>query len=323
MASNSSVKGLGFRERLREWSKFFMMRFRGLWKREDFGWLWKNIAEYEAGTAAFAGKKFTDAAVLEIGYGARPYRLLSLLSMGVNARGVDLDAPLLRGRPSEFAAIFRKNGLERLVKSFVRFFFFDWKQRSDLRRELRAKGFDLRVPKSVGKEFIVEDAGSAAMDRIIAPASLDFVFSEDVFEHIPADALPLLVANLAKWLKPGGVAFIRPNIFTGITGGHHVEWYASNVDRPLARNTEPWEHLRKKRHPANTFLNGLTRADYRKLFSTHFEIIQEKVTIPDLGRQLLTEDVRSELAAFSDEELFSNQVLFILKPRGAVGEAAR
>lgn len=323
MASNSSVKGLGFRERFREWSKFFMMRFRGLWSREDFGWLWKNIGEYEAGIAEFAGKKLTGSAVLEIGYGARPYRLLSLLSMGVNARGVDLDAPLLRGRPSEFAAIYRKNGPERLVKSFVRFFCFDWKQRSDLRRELRGKGLALRLPERDGKEFIVEDAGSAAMNEIIAPASLDFVFSEDVFEHIPADALPLLVANLAKWLKPGGVAFIRPNIFTGITGGHHVEWYAGNVDRPLARKTEPWEHLRKKRHPANTFLNGLTRADYRKLFAPHFEIVREQVTHPDLGRQLLTDEVRRELAAFSDDELFSNQVLFILKPRRTGGEAPR
>jgi SAM-dependent methyltransferase len=317
MASNSSVKGLGFRERIREWSQFFMMRFRGLWSCEDFGWLWKNIAEYEAGIAGFTGKKLTDAAVLEIGYGARPYRLLSLLSMGVDVRGVDLDAPLLRGRPSEFVAICRKNGLERLVKSFVRFFCFDWKQRSDLRRELRGKGFKLRVPKRAGVEFIVEDASSAAMNEKVAPCSLDFVFSEDVFEHIPAAALPLLVANLAKWLRPGGVAFIRPNIFTGITGGHHVEWYASNVDRPFARKTEPWEHLRKKRHPANTFLNGLTRADYRKLFAPHFEIVQEKVTHPDLGRQLLTDEIRGELAAFSDEELFSNQVLFVLKPKHA------
>ena len=323
MASNSSIRGLGIGGKIRDWSKFFMMRLRGLWKREDFGWLWRNIAEYEAGTAEFTGKKLTDAAVLEIGYGARPYRLLTLLGMGVNARGVDLDAPLLRGRPSEFATIFRKNGAERLLKSFVRFFCFDWKQRADLRRELRGKGIELRVPKSAGKEFIVEDAGSAAMNAIIEPASLDFVFSEDVFEHIPAESLPRLVANLAKWLKPGGVAFIRPNVFTGITGGHHVEWYSSQVDRAITRKTEPWEHLRRKRHPADTFLNGLTRADYRRLFAQHFEIVREKATNPDLGRQHLTDDVRRELAAFPDEELFSNQVLFVLKPRRTEAEAAR
>lgn len=219
MASNSSISGLGIFEKIREWSHLFFLRFQGLLKRDDFLWLWENILEYEQGFLNFTGKELKNAKLLEVGYGARPYRLLTLLSMGMDVRGVDLDAPMLRGAPGEFLRILRKNGLQRLVKSFVRFFLFDWKQRSDLRRELKKRGVALRIPSANGNEFIVENASSVEMDRQISKASLDFVYSEDVFEHIPAESLPKLVENIAAWLKPQGVAFIRPNIFTGITGG--------------------------------------------------------------------------------------------------------
>lgn len=315
MKTNSSVKDLGICDRGREWAQFFLMRLRGLAGRDDFGWLWENIDEYERSLFHFTGKHLKTATVLEVGYGARPYRLLALLSMGVAARGVDLDAPILRGRLEEFSLVYENNGFERCLKSFIRFFCFDWKQRSDLRRAFRGRGFELMIPERVGQELIVEDASSAVMNERIAPNSLDLVFSEDVFEHIPSATLPLLVANLARWIKPDGVALIRPNIFTGITGGHLVEWYAHKVGESTPRKSEPWEHLRKKRHRANTFLNELGLSEYRMLFSEHFEILEEKITHPDLGRQYLTEEIRRDLRSFADQELFSNQILFTMRPK--------
>ena len=119
--------------------------------------------------------------------------------------------------------------------------------------------------------------------------------------------------HLATQISPQGLAFIRPNVFSGITGGHFPEWYSAQVDRNIPRSSEPWEHLRKRRFKANTYLNELTRADYRELFSPHFEIIEERVFEPDLGRRWLTPEAREELAAWSDEELFSNKVQFVLR----------
>lgn len=87
----------------------------------------------------------------------------------------------------------------------------------------------------------------------------------------------------------------------------------------MLRKTEPFEHLRKRRHPANTYLNELTRAEYRRLFQKHFDIIEERVTRPNLGRQYLTDEVRKELSSYSEDELFSNQVLFVLKVRQVDG----
>ena len=144
---------------------------------------------------------------------------------------------------------------------------------------------------------------------------MDFVYSEDVFEHIPSDRLDSLVKRLAAQTSSRGLALITPNIFTGITGGHVLEWYLNEVDRSTPKASEPWDHLRKRKHTANTYLNGLSRSDYRELFSRYFDILEERVLHPNLGRQWLTPEARQELARWSDEELFSNQVQFALQPR--------
>ena len=315
MTTNSSIKGVNFTQRVREWVKLFAMRLRGLGQPGDFDWLWRDFAEYDRYCSQYCGTPLKDATILEIGFGARPDRLLALTSMGFKARGVDLDMPILRGTWKEFAALSRKNGYERLLKSVVRHFLFDWQPRRDLRRALAKKGHRLSIPHFPCAEFIIADAASLAMNTHIQPASLDFVFSEDVFEHIPAETLPTLLRNLSQWIKPQGLALIRPNVFTGITGGHLVEWYCHTINTPIPRQSEPWEHLRKKRLCANTFLNRLSLADYRRLFSESFAILEERVVHPDLGRQFLTPDVRQELIGFSEEELFSNQVLFVLQPK--------
>src|SRR5713226_3115044 len=70
--------------------------------------------------------------VFEIGFGARPYRLMTLMSFGIDAAGVDLDMPVWRGTPSELIGMYQKNGAERVVKSLVRFVFFDLLERRRL-----------------------------------------------------------------------------------------------------------------------------------------------------------------------------------------------
>jgi hypothetical protein len=72
--------------------------------------------------------------------------------------------------------------------------------------------------------------------------------------------------------------------------------------------------LRKRRFNANTYLNCLSRADYREIFSRHFDILEEKVMHPNLGREWLTDEVRAELPQWSEEELLSNRVEFALRP---------
>ena len=144
---------------------------------------------------------------------------------------------------------------------------------------------------------------------------LDLVYSQDVFEHIPSAGIVAIMARLVSQLAPNGLALITPNVFTGITGGHLPEWYWDSEDDDSPHRSEPWEHLRKKRYQANTWLNRLSRKDYRQLFSCHFEIVEENVQAPNLGRHRLTPEIKAELAQWNDEELFSNTVQFVLRPK--------
>lgn len=287
-----------------------------LYRREaraghDFSGLFAELDEYDELLRAHADVALADATVFEIGFGARPYRQIALQSMGVDVRGVDAEAPVLNGGPSHYVEMLRKNGAERAAKSLVRHLFFDRGEERALDRALRERGLTRRLDPA---RLLIADAGSIELEE----SSLDLVFSEDVFEHVERDTLGRVVAAMAHWLRPGGLALVRPNVFTGITGGHLIEWSRRALKAPPAsRRSEPWEHLRQRRYAPNTFLNELTRTDYRTLFTPYFEILAERVTQPSLGREHLDERARAELQEWPDEELFSNQTLFVLRPRKA------
>jgi len=210
-----------------------------------FATMFSQFEEYDGLLREHTGRRLTGARVFEIGYGARPWRLIALISMGVDASGVDAEVPLLSGRWQEIPAVLRRNGLERAAKSVFRRALFDKRERSALAGVLSQKGCVLRVDRS---RFLVSDA--ATLD--LPDDHFDLVFSEDVFEHIARPSLEPLVPRMARWLKPDGLALIRPNIFTGILGGHLSEWnYPAVLDPAQKRKSAPWEHLRARRFPPN------------------------------------------------------------------------
>ena len=274
--------------------------------------LFMDIDEYRQLFLKYTGSPLEAAKIFEIGYGARPYRLIALISLGYEASGIDLDAPILRFRLNEFFNIYRRNGIERAVKSAARYILFDGADRRRLTAELSKRGRGLQIAES---RFLVGDTADVELEE----NSLDLVLSEDVFEHIPVESLQVLTKKMAKAVKPGGVCLIRPNIFTGITGSHLVEWYPQNLHNPgIRKKSEPWEHLRKKRYAADTYLNEMKRSDYRAMFLEDFDILEERVKLPMLGHEYLTPQIREELKDFDDAELFSNQVMFVLRKKKAV-----
>jgi len=272
------------------------------------------IAEYASilerhGRRAIGGQR-----VLEIGFGARPFRLAWLFNRGIDVTGVDLDMPLIKWTPRNMLRVARKSGWMRASKSSLRYFISDIKEWRFLAELFRKEhGTDFRFP---ADRLVVADASADAFwDRA---GKFGFIYSEDVFEHIPRESLRNLVKRMAAALRPDGLAVIRPTVFTGITGGHHLEWYSHKVsERDVTRATEPWEHLRQNRRPANTYLNGMARRDYVELFAPHFEILENRAMHPDLGREHMTDAIRAELSAYGDDELFSNTTLFVLAPRRA------
>jgi hypothetical protein len=220
---------------------------------------------------------------------------------------------LLAPGVGEFARIVKANGPERAVKSTLRSLLLDSRERRGIERRL-GESFDLR---ELAGRLIVADATEPEAWRRFEGSTFDLIISEDVFEHIPAQRIPPLCQIMAEHMYEDSLALIRPFVFSGISGGHLVEWFAEDVHRVRRRRAAAWEHLRAKRYRPNTYLNELRLADYRRLFAEDFDILSEEFLQNDLGRQYLTPEIREELKGYTDEELFANNVLFVLRKKRA------
>lgn len=289
--------------------QFLRMRLHGLQSKEaDLAKLVAELDDYRSLFETTTGLPFHQASIFEVGYGARPLRLLALTSMGLNARGIDLDAPMLQVSMSGLLRILKANGWQRFIKSAVRAMVFDVHERQALNRVLVRRGARLRVQPA---RFLVGDVA----DVSLAPESIDFIYSEDVFEHIPREALDGVCTSLAQALTPQGLALISPSVYTGISGGHLVEWYPHTLNADMDRRSDPWEHLRQRRFTPDCFLNEMRLYEYQRLFERHFTVEAVHNLQAGHGRSFLTEDVRKELDDYSEDELLGDKWRFVLRKK--------
>lgn len=320
MRSNSQRQGLTGFERLAYLSRLALMHVDRLRRPGDFAHLSADLDAYRLAYRRATGRELEGARILEIGYGQRPFRLMLLQSLGLDVRGVDLDRPLYRLDAAAIASVFRSNGAVRGLKSLLRRAVFDGSEYRALGRVLSSRyGRTLSFDPDT---MIVGDAASPEVwTRIGTP--LDFVYSEDVFEHIPGESLSRVVAHLADALADDGVAVVTPMVFTGICGGHDIGWYPFQVEQDGVSRGPAWGHLTGEAPAADTYLNRMTLAEYRELFRTRFEILREERLLGDIGRRHLTAERRAALAAYGEDELFSNNVRFVLRKKAApAGTAA-
>jgi|ERR1700733_1865980 hypothetical protein len=308
MKSASSLNYLSLSEKFRQGLTLGLMHLRRN-QAAVFEHFEEFLPEYNGILARYSRPPLEESKVLEIGFGARPFRLVWLHCSKINIYGVDLDRPLLRPSLRNLLEIARKNGVERAMKSLIRYFLTDRNQWSQLASALKTSGRTFDIPHD---RLIVANAQDAGFWKRIG--GIDVIYSEDVFEHIPKEQLLGVVENMASALSPRGIAVIRPMIFTGICGGHHLEWYPHTLNESTPRKTEPWEHLRQDRFPASTYLNRLAMKDYVEIFQQHFKILEQTIVSPGLGSAYLTPEIRNELSNYTEEELLSNTVRFVLEP---------
>lgn len=279
---------------------------------EDLGGLALDLKFYEEAYGRQRGGELRNARILELGFGQRPLRLILMQSLGYDARGIDLDQPLYRLRAATVAELFRSNGPLRALKSLVRRTIFDGAEYRNLARF---------VDRRYGRKLKLDDDAMVIGDLADATAwkrageRFDFIYSEDVFEHVPRYALSRVIALMAEAMEDGAIAVIAPMIFTGIAGGHDLDWYPHRVDREDRARGPAWGHLTGENSPGDTFLNRMTRREFRELFSSRFDILQEDAVRGDLGRQHLTDERRQKLASYDEYELFSNKVRFVLRKK--------
>jgi SAM-dependent methyltransferase len=314
--SNSQRTGMSGEKRASFLIQLAAMHMRRMMSKGGFTHIAADLEAYRDAYALYSGKDLSEGrSIIELGYGQRPFRMITLQSLGYDVVGIDLDASLYRLTPSNIATLIRTNGLLRAAKSIARRVVFDG---SDYRK------LDSYLRSTFGKPLRF-DAASLMTGDLGDPAvwtqtgrMFDLIYSEDVFEHIPPDVLPNVIENIGNFLAPGGVAIVTPMVFTGIAGAHDIEWFPHRVGWTNTKRGPAWGHLTGEAlTESDTYLNQLTRNDYRKLFSIRFDILQETTMLGRLGAQHLTPERRVRLGVYEDDELFSNSVRFVLTKRDA------
>lgn len=309
MRTTSAGQSPSLRARLREEFQRLLI----LWRhRPDPAQLIESakndLACYAAVLKKYGGLEMSEARILEIGHGQRPVRALALLACGYDVWGIDLDAIVLRGSFGEFARVLATNGIERFAKTLVRYAIRD---RHENVRIARLLGSDYDRLARLASRRLVQ--GNACDPKCWPKGEWDLIYSEDVFEHISKEQLRRLCLLIAKRLSARGIAVIRPMVWTGILGGHQLEWYASDS---LEGRKNPWGHLLGSWSPPNTYLNKLRRREYREMFEeVGLEVLVDEACHPDLGRPYLTDELRRRLAdlGYDDYEIFSNKVTFVVR----------
>jgi SAM-dependent methyltransferase len=272
-----------------------LKQYRG--NREFARWDYKRFCQVRAVVTQFVGRQLTDLDVLEIGSGQRFASTLLFHSAGARVVGVDMDLVATQPSLRSFAATWRRNGWERAVKTTVRQLLFDpayYRALSDVSGlPLKRRTVPLQVMDACAMDF--------------PDQRFDLVYSSDVFEHLyDIDAA---TREVARVLRPDGVAFIGVNLFPSLSGGHHFEW--SDPDRAASRHVPPWDHLRQNRYPPQTYLNKLRERDYLATFGRYFAILE--VREHSQGAQHLTDDILQELPRFSREELLKDSISVVLR----------
>lgn len=306
MRSSSSGQPVSARTRILEALKLLRMKCADRGPNLVSEEMLAREATYAGFCERYLGMPLDSVKAFEVGYGARPYLLWALRSAGVSVEGADIDRPLTHLSIFGFIKVARDNGVERAAKSAAR----AWFDRRDAQHLNSAYA-------ALGRSWISTTeglhVGTAQVHLASRTSEFDLIYSEDVLEHIPVSELRDVIAMCAKAVKPQGILVFRPMIWTGIAGGHDPDWYKHKIPDNTDRDGA-WGHLTGTGPKVNTYLNKLRLGDYKELFAAYFQTLEVIGEDVGLGEQYLTEAVRSTLTEYSTEELFSNNVWFILRP---------
>lgn len=144
---------------------------------------------------------------------------------------------------------------------------------------LKVESFD-ELYQLLGFEYVVESSGSL---RQFADGTFQLVVSGGVLEHVKREALPTLVAEMRRLLKPEGWAM------HSIDMADHLEHYDRTVSpkKYLSFSEETWRRLCENEVQ---YINRLQRGEWLALFKANgFELIEEQAHRVDIGGLNLSE----------------------------------
>ena len=127
----------------------------------------------------------------------------------------------------------------------------------------------------LGFEYVVESSGSL---RQFSDNSFQLVVSGGVLEHVKREALPLLIGETRRILKPGGWAV------HSIDTADHLEHYDRTVSPKmyLSFSEEKWKRLCENEVQ---YINRMQRGEWLELFKANgFGLIEEEARRVDIGK---------------------------------------
>lgn len=141
--------------------------------------------------------------------------------------------------------------------------------------------------------------------------SFELITSVAAFEHFLD--VPLVVEELARVLRPGGMVWVLIHLFACPSGGHNVTFTQFPLSK-MPRGVEPWDHLRRRQLPFTVPLNEWRRDQYLKTFAERFEILKHYCAFRE-GDELLSPEIASELSEYGTDELTCNSYVIVARKR--------
>lgn len=211
---------------------------------------------------------------------------------------IDLDVLPLGFDPSGYWRMYRDNGMRRVVKTLGR----------------KLLGVDRKYFEEYRRQLGVQRLPSMSVTRMdatkttFAPATFDFVYSFNVFEHIPDPAAVL--RECVRIVKPGGCIFTDLHLYTSDTGCHDPRIVSGD------RQGLPfWPHLRPQHAHlwrAGTYLNKLRLSQWREIFESVLPGTSLTYRRDDnLAEQAAGLKRGGELAEYTEEELLTHWIIAI------------
>ena len=292
----------------------------GLTERRDMmrSWAAHDATLYRNFTGALERllpqKRLHDLDVLDLGCGVNAPMALMLHASGCRVTGVDWNLGLRWGlgfsleRYRRFASE-TGAGVGRLARKFLGELAYD-------------RTYYATLASASGLRLSEKDLDLRAMDveRMDFPdQSFDVVHSNATFEHLRD--VPTAARELARILRPGGLAHIEIHLFPSLSGGHDLPWIVP--DKLVMDGIKPWQHLRDPNWKEPVYLNRLRERDYRRIFDATpgLRVLEWNVEFTE-GKHLLTPEIAATLPDYTERDLTTRSIIVIAQ-RDPAGFSSR
>jgi SAM-dependent methyltransferase len=258
--------------------------------------LYSHLQKHEKLIADKLGKPVKNLRMLEIGLGQGMERA-RYFGIHNQVTGVDLDVIPTGLDPLGYLRLIKTNGIGRFLKTVGRRMIIASPNRAAWSQAVGKNGMQ-------DPQILAGDICQASPEK----GAFDVVMSWSVFEHVSDP--PGALQNVIEALRPGGVLFISIHLYTANNGHHDIRAFTGQEDQ-----LPPWGHLRPATRGLlnpSSYLNQWRLHQWRDLFSKLAPGYDEHLDTQD-GKytSLMTDELRQELAGFSDEELFTVDSVYL------------